>query len=213
MRIDKVVRTMLRKQKPTVTIEIQGSPFEYSSEMNVYREFSVWVDDIVNEFLGSPEIDMIAADHGALVDDLMHPLFMDFTLTDPHGGGLIMANAGSETIRVRIPWADFMDDNRAEVLGSLYHEFTHVADQHAKTASYGVYGFDAWMGEEDEQDALKSTIMSLLNYGYTKEQIAALLWDRYEPAIRGPERRERFLNYVDMLIWDIESSGEVLLET
>jgi hypothetical protein len=202
MRIDKQIRLMLRKQTPAVRSQLASVDSDYPVGMEELDEFEykfhTWAQSLVDEFMGSPTIDLIAADYGTTIERLF---------TGPTGGVTFLLKllppednnfggwASKHGIEVHIPWNDYVNDMRGSSLEIMSHELGHVADMQMVTDEGTGWGFWEWITSPDEQQSMKSEITNMMFAGYSDEIIEQLLYQKYYHLLseQDPEDTVKFL--------------------
>lgn len=211
MRIDKVVRLKLRKFEPRISTFVSDD----TQREQVGAEFDAWIYDLMDEFFGDPNVDLIASKMGTTVDDLMNrlnPAFV-FNLRDDRWDPTVSGEARPQGITMRIPTDVFENDRKGYVQELLYHEFSHLADMYMNTDEFMPVDYESWMTSPDEQDAMKATIADMMNMGYTDTQIAGLFLEEYNYLLENqpPEDTKFFLKIIRKLIGEVKAEEPLMV--
>jgi len=204
MRINKQVERIL---KLTVVTSMTGAPFSLGADATVsdetYDEWDRWFSNIVNEFVGDPLLDTIAAQWGTTADSILDRLTIQGYLI--YAEEIAGERSGTEAgyrydinqMVVEVPMWVFKTNNRMEVLQAMFHEFEHAARSSmgliGAPLSYvqGEYGRDAmWtmIGDEQEHTAIMAQMADMLAMGYNDNEIITYILDRQfkgEPEVQG----------------------------
>jgi len=222
MRIDKMVRAILRKQwEPVVRAELTDRAYNAMWPPETIDESDViaWAQPIVDELMAAPDLDVIAAEFGTSIEAVLShrisPMEITFKLYGPKELPMVGGSAGWGDITIRVPWETYETNSTGEVIEILVHEFAHMMDTAAGTNAPGAArGFEEWINSPDEQEAMKATIMEMMNTGYTDEQILGLFYDHYDSLLdeQPQEDVETFTRIIEELIADVNSHYEPLVE-
>ena len=216
MRIDKQIAQMLKAS---------NMPNYYTSGGERLQQFA---DQVMERVFDSPDIDLLAAQFGFRPKDMWTIAATDsdvildvsFQLTDdPEVQWISASTYPSGTIELMIKPEAVEANDVAYATEIMFHELTHILDMMAGTlgAPASWYPVEEWLDNPDEQEAIYSQVLSLINDGYTDDELRIIYWNEFQrefvPAAE--DRREAWTKYqaiIEQAIRDIRASDYELVE-
>jgi len=231
MRIHKMVDQILKDYYgvgwPRFYWDFEEHPDNYDAE--VVEKWPIFVQVVVEGIFEDPTIDMLAADFGLTLEEVTgdkptkwtapKTLNITYLLTNSQKspGGVSWRSGG---VDVYVPEEYVQRGDIEPIKETTYHEVAHYFDNVAGTiepTSASASFFDRWMAHPDEQEAIKAEIYSLMNGGYTDEEVLWILMEDFEDNINrnssNPAKSKIvFQQFLESAIEQIRASGEVLIE-